>query len=52
MIRRIKDRDFFMIPDRFGRFHSNLSDLKKTLRPFLVIETPAYATWTLQTDNL
>src|SRR5271166_6047671 len=35
MIQRIKDRDFFSIPDRYGRFHSNLTNLKKTLRPFL-----------------
>ena len=35
MIRRIKDGDFFIIPDRFGRFHSNFTNLKKTLRPFL-----------------
>ena len=35
MIQRIKDGDFFSIPDRHGRFHSNLTNLKKTLRPFL-----------------
>ena len=35
MIRRIKDGDFFSIPDEYGRFHSNLTNLKKTLRPFL-----------------
>ena len=35
MIQRIKDGDFFSIPDRYGRFHSNLTNLKKTLRPFL-----------------
>ncbi len=35
MIRRIKDGDFFTIADRYGRFHSNLTNLKKTLRPFL-----------------
>ena len=35
MIRRINDGDFFSIPDRYGRFHSNLTNLKKTLRPFL-----------------
>ena len=35
MIRRIAERDFFSIPDRYGRFHSNLTNLKKTLRPFL-----------------
>ena len=35
MIRRIKDGDFFTIPDRYGRFHSNLTNLKKALRPFL-----------------
>ena len=36
MIRRIaEDGDFFTIPDRYGRFHSNLTNLKKTLRPFL-----------------
>ncbi len=35
MIRRIRDGDFFTIPDRYGRFHSNVTNLKKTLRPFL-----------------
>ena len=35
MIRRIAKGDFFSIPDRYGRFHSNLTNLKKTLRPFL-----------------
>jgi len=35
MIRRIAEGDFFSIPDKYGRFHSNLTNLKKTLRPFL-----------------
>ena len=35
MIRRIAEGDFFSIPDRYGRFHSNLTNLKTTLRPFL-----------------
>jgi hypothetical protein len=35
MIRRINDRDFFVITDDYGRLHSNLTNLKKTLRPFL-----------------
>ncbi len=35
MIRRIKDGDFFSTPDNYGRFHSNLTNLKKTLRPFV-----------------
>ena len=35
MIRRIAEGDFFSISDKFGRFHSNLTNLKKTLRPFL-----------------
>jgi hypothetical protein len=35
MIQRIKDGDFFTIPDRYGRFHSNITNLKRTLRPFL-----------------
>ena len=35
MIRRIAEGDFFSIPDSYGRFHSNLTNLKKTLRPFL-----------------
>ena len=35
MIKRIAEGDFFSIPDRYGRFHSNLTNLKKTLRPFL-----------------
>ena len=35
MIPRIKEGDFFVISDEYGRFHSNLTNLKKTLRPFL-----------------
>jgi hypothetical protein len=35
MIHRITEGDFFSIPDRHGRFHSNITNLKKTLRPFL-----------------
>jgi hypothetical protein len=35
MIQRIKDGDFFTIPDRYGRFHSNVTNLKRTLRSFL-----------------
>jgi hypothetical protein len=35
MIRRIQDGDFFSIPDQYGRFHNNLTNLKKTLRPYL-----------------
>ena len=35
MIRRIADGDFFTVVDRFGRFHTNLTNLKATLRPFL-----------------
>src|SRR4029079_314708 len=35
MIRRIAEADFFAIPDEYGRFHSNLTNLKKTLRPCL-----------------
>jgi hypothetical protein len=35
MIQRIVSGDFFTVVDRFGRFHSNLTNLKATLRPFL-----------------
>ncbi len=35
MIRRIADGDFSTVVDRFGRFHTNLTNLKATLRPFL-----------------
>ena len=34
-IRRIAERDFFTVADRFGRFHSNLTNLKSSLRPHL-----------------
>lgn len=35
MIRAIADGDFFTVADRFGRFHTNLTNLKASLRPFL-----------------
>ena len=35
MIQRIVHGDFFTVADRFGRFHTNLTNLKATLRPFL-----------------
>ena len=35
MIQRIVNGDFFTVADRFGRFHTNLTNLKATLRPFL-----------------
>ena len=35
MIQRIVNGDFFTVVDRFGRFHTNLTTLKATLRPFL-----------------
>ena len=35
MITRIKEGNFFAISDEYGRFHSNLTNLMKTLRPFL-----------------
>ncbi len=35
MIQRIVHGDFFTVVDRFGRFHTNLTNLKATLRPFL-----------------
>ena len=35
MIQRIVNGDFFTVVDRFGRFHTNLTNLKATLRPFL-----------------
>jgi hypothetical protein len=35
MIQGIATGEFFTVVDRFGRFHSNLTNLKATLRPFL-----------------
>ena len=35
MIQRIVNGDFFTVVDRFGRFHTNLTNLKATLRPYL-----------------
>ena len=35
MIQRIVKGDFFTVADRFGRFHTNLTNLKASLRPFL-----------------
>ena len=35
MIQRIVNGDFFTVVDRFGRFHTNLTNLKATLRPVL-----------------
>jgi len=35
MIQGIASGDFFTVVDRFGRFHSNLTNLKSSLRPFL-----------------
>ena len=35
MIQRIVNGDFFTVADRFGRFHTNLTNLKATFRPFL-----------------
>ena len=35
MIQRIVNGDFFTVADRFGRFHTNLTNLKATLRPYL-----------------
>jgi hypothetical protein len=35
MIQRIVHGDFFTVADRFGRFHTNLTNLKASLRPFL-----------------
>jgi hypothetical protein len=35
MIQRIVHGNFFTVADRFGRFHTNLTNLKATLRPFL-----------------
>ena len=35
MIQRIVHGDFFTVADRFGRFHTNLTNLKATLRLFL-----------------
>ena len=35
MIQRIVQGDFFTVADRFSRFHTNLTNLKASLRPFL-----------------
>src|SRR5271157_5526397 len=35
MIQRLVNGDFFTVVDRFGGFHTNLTNLKATLRPFL-----------------
>ena len=35
MIQRIVIGDIFTVADRFGRFHTNLTNLKSSLRPFL-----------------
>ena len=35
MVRAIAQGDFFTVADRFGRFHTNLTNLKANLRPFL-----------------
>ena len=40
MIQRIVNGDFFTVVDRFGRFHTNLTNLKATLRPSCAIGTP------------
>lgn len=31
----IADRQFYMVPDDYGRLHTNVSSLSRTLRPFL-----------------
>ena len=51
MIQRIVNGDFFTVADRFGRFHTNLTNLKATLRPFCGIEILIFATLILRTRN-
>ena len=40
MIQRIVNGDFFTVVDRFGRFHTNLTNLKATLHPSCAIKIP------------
>ena len=51
MIQRIVNGDFFTVVDRFGRFHTNLTNLKATLRPSCAIGTPILSISILQTRN-
>ena len=51
MIQRIVNGDFFTVVDRFGRFHTNLTNLKATLRPFLRYRTPILSISILRTRN-
>ena len=51
MIQRIVNGDFFTVVDRFGRFHTNLTNLKATLRPSCAIGTPILSISILRTRN-
>ena len=51
MIQRIVNGDFFMVVDRFGRFHTNLTNLKATLRPSCAIGTLILSISILRTRN-
>ena len=51
MIQRIVNGDFFTVVDRFGRFHTNLTNLKATLRPSYAIGIPVLSISILRTRN-
>ena len=51
MIQRIVNGDFFTVVDRFGRFHTNLTNLKRTLRPSCAIGIPILSISILRTHN-
>ena len=51
MIQRIVNRDFFTVADRFGRFHTNLTNLKATLRPSCATGIPILSISILRTRN-
>ena len=51
MIQRIVHGDFFTVADRFGRFHTNLTNLKTTFALSCAIETPNLSISTLRTHN-
>ncbi len=51
MIQRIVHGDFFTVTDRFGRFHTNLTNLEATLHLSCAIETLMLLTSTVRTHN-
>ena len=52
MIQRIVNGDFFTVADRFGRFHTNLTNLKRNASvPSCVTETLILSTSILRTRN-